>query len=67
MVSAQGEPASIVFQFFGRSPRRFSHEEIEKATTGFSTSNFLAEGGYGKVYRGVLSNGQVIAVKNEHV
>ncbi|KAK1406497.1 hypothetical protein QVD17_41871 [Tagetes erecta] len=48
---------------FGRSPRRFSHEEIEKATDGFSTTNFLAEGGYGKVYRGVLSDGQVVAVK----
>ncbi|XP_076931668.1 inactive protein kinase SELMODRAFT_444075-like [Bidens hawaiensis] len=48
---------------FGRSPRRFSHEEVEKATNGFSTSNFLAEGGYGKVYRGVLSDGQVVAVK----
>ncbi|KAK9062818.1 hypothetical protein SSX86_020008 [Deinandra increscens subsp. villosa] len=48
---------------FGRSPRRFSHEEVEKATDGFSTKNFLAEGGYGKVYRGVLSDGQVVAVK----
>nr|XP_043633029.1 inactive protein kinase SELMODRAFT_444075-like [Erigeron canadensis] len=47
----------------GRSPRRFSHEEIESATDGFSESNFLAEGGFGKVYRGVLSDGQVVAVK----
>ncbi|GKA77402.1 inactive protein kinase [Tanacetum coccineum] len=45
----------------GRSPR--SHEEIEKATDGFSESNFLAEGGYGHVYRGILSDGQVVAVK----
>ncbi|KAL8201980.1 hypothetical protein R6Q57_011127 [Mikania cordata] len=48
---------------FGRSPRRFSYEEIEKATNGFSTNNLLAEGGYGKVYRGVLSDGQIVAVK----
>ncbi|CAH1435667.1 unnamed protein product [Lactuca virosa] len=47
----------------GRSPRRFSHEEIERATDGFSRRNFLAEGGYGEVYRGVLSDGQVVAVK----
>ena len=47
----------------GRSPSRFSHEEIEKATDGFSPTNFLAEGGYGKVYRGVLSDGQFVAVK----
>lgn len=47
----------------GRSPRSFSHEEIETATDGFSERNFLAEGGYGQVYRGVLSDGMVVAVK----
>ncbi|XP_024966391.1 probable serine/threonine-protein kinase DDB_G0292350 [Cynara cardunculus var. scolymus] len=47
----------------GRSPRRFSYEEIERATDGFSANNFLAEGGYGQVYRGILSDGQVVAVK----
>ncbi|KAJ9542689.1 hypothetical protein OSB04_029195 [Centaurea solstitialis] len=47
----------------GRSPRRFSYEEIERATGGFSAGNFLAEGGYGQVYRGILSDGQVVAVK----
>ncbi|KAI3746079.1 hypothetical protein L6452_08500 [Arctium lappa] len=47
----------------GRSPRRFSYDEIERATDGFSANNFLAEGGFGKVYRGVLSDGQVVAVK----
>ncbi|GJS64508.1 inactive protein kinase [Tanacetum coccineum] len=48
--------------FPARSPQRFGHKEIEKATNGFSTKNFLAEGGYGHVYIGVLS-GQVVAVK----
>ncbi|XP_023738380.2 inactive protein kinase SELMODRAFT_444075 [Lactuca sativa] len=51
----------------GRSPRRFSHEEIERATDGFSRRNFLAEGGYGEVYRGVLSDGQVVAVKQRKI
>ncbi|KAM7526650.1 hypothetical protein LguiA_016552 [Lonicera macranthoides] len=51
---------------FGRAPRKFSYSEIETATDGFSTDNFLAKGGYGKVYRGVLADGQVIAVK-QHV
>ena len=30
---------------------------------GFSQANFLAEGGFGSVHRGVLPDGQVIAVK----
>lgn len=36
--------------------------ELEAATDNFSKNNFLAEGGFGFVYKGVL-NGQYIAVK----
>ncbi|XP_021809031.1 serine/threonine-protein kinase BRI1-like 1, partial [Prunus avium] len=36
---------------------------IEAATEGFSIENKLGEGGYGPVYKGVLPNGQEIAVK----
>lgn len=48
---------------FGKPPRWFSYEELEMATGGFSKVNFLAEGGYGSVHRGVLPDGQVVAVK----
>ncbi|KAK2371305.1 inactive protein kinase [Trifolium repens] len=48
---------------FGKPPRWFSYAELELATCGFSPDNFLAEGGYGSVHRGVLPEGQVIAVK----
>lgn len=48
---------------FGKAPRKFSYEEIERATNKFAAENFLAEGGFGPVYRGVLADGQVIAVK----
>ncbi|KAL5072089.1 hypothetical protein RYX36_022976 [Vicia faba] len=48
---------------FGKPPRWFSYPELELATGGFSQANFLAEGGYGSVHRGVLPEGQVIAVK----
>ncbi|XP_044510983.1 inactive protein kinase SELMODRAFT_444075-like isoform X2 [Mangifera indica] len=48
---------------FGKPPRRFSYEELEEATDSFSSVNFLAEGGFGVVYRGVLRDGQVVAVK----
>ncbi|KAL7134915.1 hypothetical protein ABFS83_11G057500 [Erythranthe nasuta] len=49
--------------YFGKPPRLFSYAELARATSGFSEANFLAEGGYGSVHRGVLSNGQVVAVK----
>ncbi|XP_010915339.2 inactive protein kinase SELMODRAFT_444075 isoform X1 [Elaeis guineensis] len=48
---------------FGKPPRRFSYAELELATGGFARANFLAEGGFGFVYRGMLPDGQAIAVK----
>ncbi|CAM0953290.1 unnamed protein product [Alopecurus aequalis] len=48
---------------FGKPPRWFSYAELEHATGGFSRANFLAEGGFGSVHRGVLPDGQAIAVK----
>ncbi|KAK4354503.1 hypothetical protein RND71_026697 [Anisodus tanguticus] len=48
---------------FGKPPRWFTYTELELATGGFSQANFLAEGGYGSVHRGVLPDGQVVAVK----
>ncbi|GAB2228022.1 hypothetical protein Droror1_Dr00009851 [Drosera rotundifolia] len=48
---------------FGKPPRWFSYAELELATGGFSKANFLAEGGFGSVHRGILPDGQPIAVK----
>ncbi|GJU32208.1 inactive protein kinase-like protein [Tanacetum coccineum] len=48
---------------FGKPPRWFTYAELELATGGFSKANFLAEGGYGSVHRGVLPDGQAVAVK----
>ncbi|KAL5698721.1 non-specific serine/threonine protein kinase [Ranunculus cassubicifolius] len=48
---------------FGKPPRWFSYAELELATGGFSEANFLAEGGFGSVNRGVLPDGQAVAVK----
>ncbi|CAI9267551.1 unnamed protein product [Lactuca saligna] len=47
----------------GKPPRWFKYSELEVATGGFSRANFLAEGGFGSVHRGVLPDGQVVAVK----
>ncbi|XP_035546718.1 G-type lectin S-receptor-like serine/threonine-protein kinase At1g67520 [Juglans regia] len=41
----------------------FSYTDIEKATKAFSFENKIGEGGFGPVYKGVLANGQEIAVK----
>lgn len=49
--------------FVGKPPSLFTYSELEEATRGFSEANFLAEGGYGSVHRGILPDGQVIAVK----
>ncbi|KAJ9568425.1 hypothetical protein OSB04_004391 [Centaurea solstitialis] len=48
---------------FGKPPRWFTYAELELATGGFSHDNFLAEGGFGSVYRGLLPDGQTVAVK----
>ncbi|KAM7482602.1 hypothetical protein LguiB_007185 [Lonicera macranthoides] len=44
--------------------RWYSLKELELATNGFSVGNVIGEGGYGIVYRGVLLDGSVVAVKN---
>lgn len=44
--------------------RWYSLKELEVATNGFSVGNVIGEGGYGIVYRGVLLDGSVVAVKN---
>ncbi|XP_009401300.2 probable receptor-like serine/threonine-protein kinase At5g57670 [Musa acuminata AAA Group] len=43
--------------------RCFSYEEIHAATDGFHKDNLVGRGGYAVVYRGVMADGQAIAVK----
>ncbi|KAE8696351.1 putative LRR receptor-like serine/threonine-protein kinase [Hibiscus syriacus] len=44
-------------------PNTLSYSEIKAATEDFSPSNKLGEGGFGAVYKGTLSDGRVVAVK----
>lgn len=43
---------------------RYTLREIEEATNGLDEENVIGEGGYGIVYRGVLPDQTIIAVKN---
>nr|DAD21669.1 TPA_asm: hypothetical protein HUJ06_023132 [Nelumbo nucifera] len=44
--------------------RWYALSELEIATGGFSSDNVIGEGGYGVVFRGVLPDGSIVAVKN---
>ncbi|XP_007050099.2 PREDICTED: receptor-like serine/threonine-protein kinase ALE2 [Theobroma cacao] len=45
------------------SVKTFALVELEKATDKFSSKRILGEGGFGRVYHGVMEDGNVVAVK----
>ncbi|TXG56758.1 hypothetical protein EZV62_018071 [Acer yangbiense] len=47
----------------GNSRALFTYEELVEATNGFSTQNYLGEGGFGSVYKGYLPDGREVAIK----
>ncbi|KAI3697502.1 hypothetical protein L6452_30584 [Arctium lappa] len=46
-----------------KGARWFSYDELKKCTSNFSGDNQIGSGGYGKVYRGMIPGGQVVAIK----
>ncbi|KAJ4789936.1 Wall-associated kinase family protein [Rhynchospora pubera] len=51
------------YQMMDNHLRVFSSKQIENATNNFSESNVLGAGGQGNVYKGLLENNQVVAIK----
>ncbi|CAI9114875.1 OLC1v1015691C2 [Oldenlandia corymbosa var. corymbosa] len=46
-----------------QGPLVYSYRVLKSATKDFNEENKLGEGGFGEVYKGALSNGNVVAVK----
>ncbi|RZR77552.1 hypothetical protein BHM03_00002664 [Ensete ventricosum] len=53
----------MVASTIGGATSWFSYEELYEITDGFSPQNILGEGGFGCVYKGCLSDGREVAVK----
>ncbi|KAI3712028.1 hypothetical protein L1987_70577 [Smallanthus sonchifolius] len=48
---------------YGNNKTVFTYEDLENATKGFSHANFLGQGGFGYVHKGVLPSGEKVAIK----
>jgi serine/threonine protein kinase len=61
-VATEGRDVFSVWNFDGR----LAFEDIIRATENFDNKYIIGEGGYGKVYKAQLQDGQLVAVKRLH-
>eukprot|EP00245_Coleochaete_scutata_P010140 TRINITY_DN3502_c0_g2_i1.p1 TRINITY_DN3502_c0_g2~~TRINITY_DN3502_c0_g2_i1.p1 ORF type:complete len:921 (+),score=183.32 TRINITY_DN3502_c0_g2_i1:253-3015(+) len=60
--SGYGDPSPVGGPFV-KQPKRFPFQDLATATNNFAADRAIGKGGYGNVYKGVLANGQAVAVK----
>lgn len=56
-----GRPAGVELTL--REARRFEMEELALATKKFSDRSLIGEGKFGAVYKGLLNDGMLVAIK----
>ncbi|CAO2150067.1 unnamed protein product [Urochloa humidicola] len=59
----QGGCEALLAPIVATTLREFRFSELKAATNGFSDSNIIGRGGIATVYKGVLDDGSVIAIK----
>ncbi|KAK9086296.1 hypothetical protein Syun_028690 [Stephania yunnanensis] len=58
-----GVRSSEIFRSIKESQLSFRYNDLRKATNDFNLANKIGQGGYGSVYKGILSDEREIAVK----
>ncbi|KAG9445585.1 hypothetical protein H6P81_011713 [Aristolochia fimbriata] len=59
----QSPQGVVLYSFGAHNVRQLTFTELEYATSEFSQSNVIGEGGFGLVYKGLLQDGSVVAIK----
>lgn len=61
--SSTGGGAGALTVFNSRSVKHLTFQELEHATGGFGQHSIIGQGGFGLVYKGLLYDGSIVAIK----